>query len=114
MSLEEKIEVEQETVEATFTLLINNLATTARLHLGLIPDPVTGKTNSDLMLAKHLIDTIDMLETKTQGNLEAPETNFLQNSLYSLKMDYVKVSEKNIKSDISEETSQEDKAEEEV
>ena len=32
-----------------------------------------------------------MLEEKTKGNLSAPESNFLANSLYDLRMGYVRV-----------------------
>ena len=39
---------------------------------------------------KHIIDTIEMLEEKTKGNLTAPEANFLANTLYELRMGYVR------------------------
>ena len=38
-----------------------------------------------------MIDTLEMLEEKTKGNLTAPETNFLANSLYDLRMGYVRM-----------------------
>jgi hypothetical protein len=40
---------------------------------------------------KHIIDTIEMLEEKTKGNLTAPESNFLSNTLYELRMNYIRV-----------------------
>ena len=44
----------------------------------------------NLGLVKGIIDTIEMLEEKTKGNLTAPETNFLANTLYELRMGYVR------------------------
>ncbi len=44
----------------------------------------------NLGLVKGIIDTIEMLEEKTQGNLTAPEANFLANTLYELRMGYVR------------------------
>ena len=44
----------------------------------------------NLPLVKHIIDTIEMLEEKTKGNLTAPEANFLANTLYELRMGYVR------------------------
>ena len=69
---------------------LTNLVETARLYLEGIPNPETDEVVINLPLVKHIIDTIEMLEEKTKGNLTAPEANFLANTLYELRMSYVR------------------------
>jgi hypothetical protein len=52
-------------------------------------DPVTGEKNQDLVLVKHTIDTLKLLEEKTKGNLNDEEQDILKHILYDLKMRYV-------------------------
>jgi hypothetical protein len=81
--------------EVTFTAFVMSLNTSALFHLGEISDPATGEKQQDLVLAKHTIDTLKLLEEKTTGNLTDEEKDILKNSLYDLKMRYVaKVSNK--------------------
>ena len=75
--------------EVTFTAFVMSLNTSALYHLGEISDPVTGDRNQDLVLAKHTIDTLQLLEEKTKGNLNGEEQDLLKNVLYDLKMRYV-------------------------
>ena len=72
-----------------FETLITEYSTTAMAYLGGMPDPETQEPIFNLQLAKRMIDTIDLLKEKTKGNLSTPESNFLENTLYSLKMTYV-------------------------
>ena len=73
-----------------FIGFITDLITTAHLYLQGFRDPETEEVIVNLGLAKRMIDTIEMLEEKTKGNLTAPETNYLANSLYELRMNYVR------------------------
>ena len=73
-----------------FVSFISDLITTAHLYLQGFRDPETDKIIVNLGLAKRMIDTLEMLEEKTKGNLTAPESNFLANSLYDLRMGYVR------------------------
>ena len=73
-----------------FITFITDLITTAHLYLQGFRDPETEEVIVNLGLAKRMIDTIEMLEEKTNGNLTAPETNYLANSLYELRMNYVR------------------------
>lgn len=73
-----------------FISYLANLVETGRLYLEGIPNPETNEVVTNLPLVKHIIDTIEMLEEKTKGNLTAPETNFLANTLYELRMGYVR------------------------
>ena len=75
--------------EVTFAALAMSLNTSALFHLGEMSDPVTGEKSQDLVLAKHTIDTLKLLEDKTKGNLNAEEQDILKHILYDLKMRYV-------------------------
>jgi hypothetical protein len=75
--------------EVTFTAFIISLNTSALFHLGEISDPITGEKDQDLVLAKHTIDTLKLLEDKTKGNLDDEERDLLKNIIYDLKMRYV-------------------------
>lgn len=77
--------------EVTFTAFIMSLSTSALYHLGEIADPATGKREKDLTLAKHAIDTIDLLQKKTRGNLTADEQGLLQDVISDLKLRYVRI-----------------------
>ena len=75
--------------EVTFAAFVMSLNTSALFHLGEISDPVSGAKNQDLVLAKHTIDTLKLLEDKTTGNLNGEEQDILKHVLYDLKMRYV-------------------------
>ena len=94
-----------------FITYLNNLVATAQLYLEGIPDPETGEVIVNLGLVKGIIDTIEMLEEKTKGNLTAPEANFLANTLYELRMGYVRTissQEAAAETETKEETSREE------
>ena len=57
--------------------------------LGKIANPATGKTELQLPQARHAIDMLAMLETKTRGNLSEAEQSFLANALTQLRLNYV-------------------------
>ena len=74
-----------------FISYLTNLVETGQLYLQGVPNPETEEVVINLPIVKHIIDTIEMLEEKTQGNLTAPEANFLTNTLYELRMGYIRV-----------------------
>jgi hypothetical protein len=76
--------------EITFSSLIFSLSSTAFMHLGVLPDPNTGKTEKDLALAKQTIDLLGVLREKTRNNLEQDEENLFDHLLYDLRMAYIK------------------------
>ena len=80
----------QQLPSVDFISYLANLVETGRLYLGGISNPETDEVVINLPLVKHIIDTIEMLEEKTKGNLTAPEANFLANTLYELRMGYVR------------------------
>ena len=76
--------------EMTFERFMASLYMTAMLQLGLMrrqgeQPPI------DLIGARQTIDTLSLIAEKTKGNLTRTEENFLQNSLYELRMAYVEV-----------------------
>ncbi len=76
--------------EIDFASFVFSLSTSALLHLGEVPDPITGKTEKDLPLAKQTIDILGMLQDKTRGNLTPDEGKLLENLLADLRWRYVR------------------------
>lgn len=75
--------------EIDFPTFVLSLATSAQVHLGMIPNPATGKQDSDPILAKQTIDIIGILEEKTRGNLTEDEKKLLEHVLYDLRIQYL-------------------------
>jgi hypothetical protein len=81
---------------ASFATLVSSLATQAIASLGQIPDPLEGKPVVRLDLARHTIDTLDVLEQKTKGNLTPEEAKMLSNLLHELRMIFVDVQRQHV------------------
>lgn len=77
--------------EASLLTLVFSLYTTAQMCLGVLPDPATQKTFKDLAQAKYHIDLLEMLQTKTKGNLTQEEDQALASMLYDVRMTYIGV-----------------------
>lgn len=75
-----------------FAQLVISLAQSALMGLGKVLHPATGKAEIDLPAAQQAIDLIDMLETKTRGNIDAEEERMLKTTLSMLKLNYVETS----------------------
>ena len=73
-----------------FSTFVVSLNASALLHLGIIEDPSSGTKNKSLPMAKHTIDTLNMLQEKTAGNLSEEEESLLKNILYDLRIMYVR------------------------
>jgi hypothetical protein len=85
-----------ETVHRGYTLpppslsfLMTTLGTQAMVSLGEVPNPITGKMERQPQQAKHFIDTLAMLEEKTEGNRTPEESAILRSLLHQLRMAYV-------------------------
>ena len=76
--------------EITFERFLASLYMTAMLQLGLMRQQ-GDQPRVDLIGARQTIDTLSLISEKTKGNLTPTEENFLQNSLYELRMAYVEV-----------------------
>lgn len=74
-----------------FSTFVLSLATSGMVHLGLVPLAEGEETpEPNLALAQQTIDTLDMLQEKTRGNLSDEESQLVQSVLYELRMRFVK------------------------
>ena len=71
--------------------LASSLGMQAMIAMGLMPSPLTGKPEAHLDQAEHFIDTIAMLEEKTEGNRTPEETAVIGNLLHELRMAFLAV-----------------------
>jgi hypothetical protein len=79
-----------EDLAASFSGFVISLTTTAAVHFGDFPDPVTGEKRApNIEAARQMIDVLAMLEQKTRGNLTAQERSLLEQVLYDLRMRFV-------------------------
>lgn len=76
---------------ASLTTLVMTLATQAMAALGQLQDPSQEEIPVQLPVAKHLIDTLSVLEEKTEGNLTSEEAAMMENVLHQIRMLYVGV-----------------------
>lgn len=76
--------------QINFPTFIASLNASALVHLGVIEDPVSGKAEKNLPMAKQTIDILSMLQQKTAGNLTTEEDSMLKSILYDLRILFVK------------------------
>ena len=76
-------------MSALFASLVMQQTNLALMLLGKSPHPETQKTIQDIDGAKLFIDRLEMLEVKTQCNLNVDEAKLLKQSLTALRMDFV-------------------------
>ena len=75
--------------QASFPILLSGLATQALVNLGEMENPFTKKRETDLPEAQFHIDMLEILQTKTKGNLSPDEARMLDALLFDLRMRYV-------------------------
>ena len=80
----------REMPSASLATLVNTLLTQALFYLGELA-PQGGEPVVNLDMAKHQIDTLNLLEDKTRGNLTEEELKILDTALYEARMRYVNV-----------------------
>ncbi len=68
-------------------------AQNAGFFLGQLPNPATGEKRVNLPAAKSVIDSLEMLDAKTEGNLTAEERKLLGTALANLRPLYEKVAD---------------------
>jgi len=74
---------------ALFAQLVAMFATSALQHLGKLVNPASGKAEVNLEAAQTTIDMLDMLASKTRGNLAQDEARMLQEALTAVKLNFV-------------------------
>ncbi len=75
--------------EPSIPVFLAGLYTQTLIALGEIENPLTGKKQQSPDEAEYLIDTIALLQEKTEGNLEPEESAYVQNVLTDLRVRYV-------------------------
>lgn len=74
-----------------FVTFVLSLSHSAYLHLGDAPNPLSGKVERNLTMARQTIDLLGLLEQKTQGNLTGEEERVLEQVLYELRLRFIEV-----------------------
>ncbi len=76
-----------------FTAFVLSLASTAAIHFGDLPDPMSGeRAEPNLDGAAQMIEILALLDQKTRGNLTAEERQVLEQVLYELRLRFVEAS----------------------
>lgn len=76
-------------MSALFAGLVMQQTNMALMFLGRLPHPEKGETLIDLDAARLFIDTLEMLENRTRGNLNDEEAKLLKQSLTTVRLAYV-------------------------
>lgn len=78
----------------SFSVFVSSLAATALMSMGLGQAPDGQGPPTDMSLAREFIDTLDMLQRKTAGNLDEEEAALLQHLLTDLRLQFVNQTER--------------------
>ena len=81
-------------IQASLLQFISGMTAQTLMHLGAMSNPMTGKTELDLINAKYSIDLLAILQEKTKGNLTDEEAEYFKTALYQLRMSYVQATER--------------------
>jgi hypothetical protein len=79
---------------ASLSVLITSLGMQAMMALGLMATSEGGLPKPRLNEARHLIDTLAVLEEKTAGNRTPEESTLLDQLLHELRMGFVTVQQR--------------------
>lgn len=80
-----------ENLEASFSVLIMSIASSAVMAMGLAPNPQNNEVLVDKNMARFNIDLLMVLQNKTKGNLTADEAKFLDNLINDLQLKFVSI-----------------------
>jgi len=80
--------------EGLFTFVISFFADWGWQAMGKVANPITGKVEKNLELARKIIDIVEMLKEKTKGNLTQDEERILSTTIAELQLNYVDELEK--------------------
>ena len=79
--------------DLSFTAFVVSLASSAAIHFGDLPDPMTGEhAEVNLEGASQMIEILALLQEKTRGNLTIEERQVLEQVLYELRLRFVDAS----------------------
>ncbi len=80
-----------EKLEASFTILIMSIGSSALMAMGLTPDPQSGQTAVDKDMARFNIDLLSLVKEKTKNNLDQEEKTFLDQMLADLQSKFLQL-----------------------
>ena len=72
-----------------FMYLVGTFQSSAWIALGKMKNPMTDKIKKNLDQASYYIDLLDMLQSKTKGNVSEYEEQMLINTVSELKMNFI-------------------------
>lgn len=81
---------ETENLQASFSMIIMSIASSAAMSLGLTPTP-EGKTEIDKNMARFNIDLLNILKDKTKNNLTEDESELLEHILRDLQLKFIQI-----------------------
>lgn len=80
---------QEEHHEALFVQLVWSLHSAAMQQMDKVPNPLTNKVERNLEQARMSIDMLDMLKSKSRGNLKDEERQLLEQLISQCKMNFV-------------------------
>ena len=83
----------EELQTALFAQLVLQQSNMALMMMGKVAHPETGQNIKDFEAARLFIDTLEMLEARTHGNLTKQENNLLKQTLMNLRLQFVEAVE---------------------
>jgi hypothetical protein len=76
-----------------FPSLVESLASQALMFMGAMRDPMTGASHADPRQAQTMIEMLQMLEAKTQGNLAKEELEMFKQVMNEIRMTFVQLTQ---------------------
>ena len=76
-------------MKPTFLTIIQVYQIEGMVALGKMLNPATNEITKSIEHARYVIDVLDVLQQRTKGNLEPNEAHFLDQTLSTLKLNFV-------------------------
>ena len=81
----------EQKIEANISTLALSLGSSAAMAMGIAPNPMNGKIEKNIEVAKFNIDMLMVLKDKTKANLTKEEENLLHRMIVDLQTKFVQV-----------------------
>ena len=75
--------------QITFKTIIQMFQVEGMVALGKMLNPATNEITKNLEHARYVIDVLDVLKEKTEGNLDEGDARFLENTISGLRLNYL-------------------------
>lgn len=89
--------IEDKKDDFLFLQLVLTFQNAAWLQLGKIKNPITDKIERDLGQARFSIDILHMIKSRTEGNLQPNEKQFIDKVVSELQLNYIDEMSKEVK-----------------